>query len=186
MTENLDVSSGIYRTSAGGLAVDPALSINANGHPVRNEAAGKPADHDNWCLNSACGLIACCYMDALGKVHLKGTGTKRQNFEAFPTNYMKDFVAECTAKAGAYSLDTLWKNYRNPFVHQFAGDGAIWGRMGRTADYWFDYNGEVAINIDRLAAGTALGIQAFKTWCDAEVAAGNAKYEDFKDWLDKN
>jgi hypothetical protein len=183
MTENLDIASGVYRTQQGQIAVDPALALDPQGHPVRNAAAAPPNNLNAWFLNSACGLLACCYMDALGKVHLHGQGGNRQHVESFVNNFMPDLAAECGQRGGPYGVDTLWTTYRNGFVHQFAAGAAVWGRQGRAADYWFDHQGRPAVNIDRLVAGTIAAIQRFRVWCDQQIAGGAVAPDDLLRWL---
>lgn len=183
MVENLTVASSIYRSTEKTIAVDPGISVDSNGHPQRI-SEDLPSNLDSWFLNSGSALIACCYVDALGKVVLGGTGGKRAGFERFLTDHMGDFVAECTQKGAPFSLDTLWKVYRNGFVHQFASGDAVWGRKGRQAPYWFEHNGRPGINIDRFVAGVIEGIGHFRTAQTDTVDAGKGTYEDYLKWLD--
>jgi hypothetical protein len=163
MRENIDVSSSIYRTTNATLEVDPM--VDGAGHPVRT-GIEPPEDLANWTMNSGAALICCCYIDALGKVErqLQGEDPKpiAPRFQSFVTAHMSDFVAECAAKGGDYSVATLYKTYRCGFVHEFADAVAIWDRKGRTGDYFFDYYGSPGLNIDRLANGTVEGIQHFR------------------------
>ncbi len=186
MTEELQVASGIYRSRAGAIAVDPALSLDADHNPLRRPDAGPPRDLEDqaWLLNSACGLLACCYMDALGKVYLHGQGGNRRHFESFINGFMRDdLVAECDRKGPPYNLDTLWTTYRNGFVHQFAPGGAFWCRRGRGVDYWFEHQGRPALNIDRLVEGTIAGILRFRMWCDQQVTSRCASIVQLLGWL---
>jgi hypothetical protein len=183
MTENLEVASAVYRTQASAIAIDPTLTIDQNGHPARQVNALAPGNLDSWFLNSACGLLASCYMDALGKIHMHGKGGNRQHFESFINIFMLDFVAECNQKGAPYTIATLWTTYRNGFVHQFAAGAAVWGRQGRAAAYWFDNHGHPAINIDRLVVGTTQGIAAFRSFADGQVANGAVTYGDLATWL---
>jgi hypothetical protein len=185
MTENLEVASSIYRTKARSIAIDPAISLDADANPLRQPNSGPPSDLDDqaWFLNSACGLIACSYMDALGKVYLHGQGGNRLRFESFINEFMLDLVAECDRKGAPYNLATLWTTYRNGFVHQFAAGGALWGRHGRRNDYWFDHQGRPVVNIDQLAAGAIAGIRGFRAWCDQQNANGSASAVQLLGWL---
>lgn len=96
---------------------------------------------------------------------------------------MLDLVAECNTKGTPYTLGTLWTVYRNGFVHEFAAGGAIWGRRGRAVGYWFDHYGQPAVNIDRLVVGTVAGIQAFRAWCDQQIASGAASDVQLLEWF---
>jgi hypothetical protein len=182
MRENIDVVSSVYRTNAKAVSVDTALNLDADGHP-RRSGSDLPPDLDSWFLNSATGLVCCCYMDALGKVVLKGQGGHRLN--TFATAHMPDLVAECDAKKGTFSLGTLYKVFRNGFVHQFAASEMCWGRKGRGKDYWFTSpDDKPGLNVDRLAAGSVAGIGRFETAFRSAVAAGEATFVQFFEWLD--
>jgi len=163
MRENVELSSSIYRANDGTLQVDPML--DGQGHPIRIGNA-KPDDLVGWTMNSGAALICSCYIDALGKIERQLQGhnqsTNRERFKTFVTQHMGDLVTECDSKGGHYSVDTLYKTYRCGFVHQFADAVAIWDRLGRAGDYWFDYNGSPGLNIDRFASGTVDGIEHFR------------------------
>jgi hypothetical protein len=183
MRENVDVCSSIYRTTLKTAAIDPSVVVDAKGDP-RRSGPGRPANYDDAYLNSVVGLTCCCYMDALGKVLLRGKGGYRLN--TFAQQHMPDLKAECDAKKGRYSLTTLYKVYRCGFVHQFASSDMAWTRDGgRTGDYWFTrLDGKPGLNVDRLAEGTILGIDSFEAWFRSQVAAGPTTYKDFFEWLD--
>src|SRR5687767_3586737 len=62
-------------------------------HPPEHRAAGTP------CTNSGTGIIVCCYIDALGKVLLRGRGGVENRFRGFVNECMTDFMqAESTKK----------------------------------------------------------------------------------------
>ena len=62
-------------------------------HPPGHEHAGK------HCSNSGTGVLACCCIDALGKVLLKGKKGIRKRFDAFVHGCMQDFLKAGSTKA---------------------------------------------------------------------------------------
>jgi hypothetical protein len=186
MTENLEVGSGVYVTRDGELRVDPLLAVGANGHVVRG-GYGQPPDHRDWLLNSSSALVACCYIDALGKVLGRGRkGANKSNltrFKRFVRAHMPDFVTECRRRGGRYTISALYKTYRNGFVHQFADGAAHWGRRGRQAPYWFKRSGQPALNIDRLVQGLVSGIADFRGKFPVDRRNGKKPYANFARWL---
>jgi len=182
MRENVDLTSSIYRTTGRAAAVDSTITVDAAGGPSRQGRA-IPGDLDEWYLNSVTGLLCCCYMDALGKVTLQGKQGYRLN--TFAQRHMPDLVAECTAKGGSYSLQTLYTVYRNGFVHQFASSTMAWSRRRREADYWFEgTDRKPGLNVDRLADGVVKGIEDFEARFRTQVSAGSTTFENFFEWLD--
>lgn len=181
MRDELNLTSAIYRTKAGNLAIDPAVSLDSDGNPIR-AAASPPRDVDGWFLSSTTGLVACCHMDALGKVTQRGDSGYALN--AFAKVHMRDLVAECTAKGGDHSLETLFRIYRCGFAHSFASAKAAWNRLGRDEDYWYSGPEKPGLNVDRLAKGVLAGIDHFEEWFGAQVASGAATYGEFFEWLD--
>jgi hypothetical protein len=184
MKENIDLASSIYRTTSRTVAIDPAVRLDASGNPKR-QAASQPTDLDDWFLNSAIGLVCCCYMEALGKIIVHGKGGYKLNI--FAEQHMPDLIAESENKGSKFAVLTLYKIYRNGFVHQFAGSEMVWSRCGRSSDYWFSTpDGRAGINIDRLAEGVVRAIDHFEAWFRSQVAAGAATYSNFFDWLDSD
>lgn len=195
MTENLEVASGIYRTPAGRVRVDPALVSDQRGRLVRRHPR-RPKNIDAFLLNSGAALIACCYIDALGKVLRKGAKPKKRKkgrkpelgnnllrFRTFVLRHMPDFMAECQRRGGRFSVKTLYNSYRNGFVHQFATKEARWGRRGPTAPYWSSVSGRPSINIDRLVCGVIAGIADFRVKFPTNPNHGKKPYENFVRWL---
>jgi len=115
MTDNLEVGSSIYVTKGGELRVDPQLVI-AVGDRVARNGQQRPPDHRRWLLNSSSALVACCYIDALGKVLSRGKKSGKNpnlaRFKRFVVVHMRDFVAECSRKGGKHSISNLYKTYR--------------------------------------------------------------------------
>jgi len=181
MRENLNLVSAIYQTTSGTLAFDPAVTLGPKGMPIRGVAPA-PGNVGSWLLNSVTGLVACCYMDALGKVGQQGK--RPYSLNGFAQAHMPDLVAECTAKGGDYTLNTLYVAYRCGFAHTFASANAVWDRLGRNKEYWFPGPKKPGLNVDRLADGVVAGIDHFEAWFNSQVAAGGATYEKFFEWLD--
>ncbi len=181
MREDLNLVSAIYRTKSGTLAIDPAISLDPNGNPIRS-ASLTAGNVGGWLLNSTTGLVACCYMDALGKVGQQGK--RAYSLNAFAQAHMPDLVAECTAKGGDYTLNTLYVVYRCGFTHTFASAKAVWDRLGRDKEYWFRGPKKPGLNVDRLADGVVAGIDRFEAWFNSLVGSGGATYEKFFEWLD--
>jgi len=186
MKENLEIASSVYRTRRGLLRVDPGLALNAQKHVIRRSTR-RPRDCDDWLNNSGAALIACCYIDALGKVLGKGKKPKKgenlRRFRRFVKSHMPDLVTECRRKGRRFSVTTLYKTYRCGFVHQFAEKHAIWGRRGPTRPYWFQRHGRPGINIDRLVRGTIAGIEDFGRKFPVSRMGGKTPYENFERWL---
>lgn len=186
MKENIEVASGVYRTRRGLLRVDPGLALNGQRHVIRRSMR-RPRDCDDWLNNSGAALIACCYIDALGKVVRKGKGTGRGEnllrFRAFVVRHLPDFLAECRRKGGSFSVKTLYGTYRCGFAHQFAGRHAMWCRCGAVKPYWFQKNGRPGINIDRLVRGTIAGIEDFHQRFPSRRYGGANPYDNFARWL---
>lgn len=140
-------------------------------HPAGHPHAG---DH---CTNSGTCLIACCYINALGKVLLRGGPPKGRRdfvrFKAFLSVCMSDFVLESAGRTWPPTpkgrpgdgVEWLYEVYRCGFVHQAHPDKSVakWGRFHPPPTrYWVDRRGHVVLNIDELAAGFERGLQAFE------------------------
>jgi len=201
MVENLEVASSVYRTPTGRLRVHSALHSNAQGHVLRRHNRA-PHDRDDWLLNSATALLACCYAEALGKTlrprkrtlgkkkpkkskgARRGSGPNFIRFQSFVRRYMPDLVAECRDRGGRFSIRTFYKTYRNGFVHQFAHNKARWRRRGQQAPYWFSSGGYPGINVDRLAAGVIAAIAQFRIAFPLDARNGRHPYRNFVRRLD--
>jgi len=186
MVENLELSSSVYRTTSGSLRVDPALVTTRDGHVVRRGTA-RPRTLRAWHLNAATALIACCYIDALGKVVTKnkkaGLSPNLRRFRSFILAYMPDLVAECRRRGGRFSVKTLYSTFRNGFVHQYASRTAHWDRRGRHGPYWFMDQGEPGLNVDRLVHGVIQAIQQFRQQFPVAPTSGRTPYANFRRWL---
>jgi hypothetical protein len=186
MIEELHVAGGVYQDKTGVLCCDPSLKVSAEGH-ISRSGEGAPSDAARWFCNAGAALIACCYIDALGKVvregKHEGKGENFRRFSAFVHSHMQDLVAECDRRGNPFSIHTLYSTYRCGFVHQFADRDAIWGRRGRWSDYWIDSNGRPGINVGRLVAGLVSGIEDFRYRFDERVRRQEVTHADFFRWL---
>jgi hypothetical protein len=148
------------------------MARHPDGHP-------KAGGH---CTNSGTCILACCYINALGKVLLKGAppqGTQRRDFARFNEfirRCMNDFVVESAASAlpitprwGNGGADVLYYFFRNGFVHGYPGVGVGWGRWRDSNNYWFrDRHGRLILNIDELVRGFQRGIGEFRRLAAAD------------------
>jgi hypothetical protein len=152
MEETLD---GAYN------AVHPEGHRNAGGH----------------CISSGICIIAFCYIEALGKVLLKGKGGNFRRFQEFLKRCMSDFISESEAMdfpptPGGWTEgdEWLWKVFRCGFVHGYPIDGVAWGRHKSYHKYWFyDRHKRLTLNIDELVRGFHRGIAEFQRLADHDA-----------------
>jgi len=160
-------------------------------HPAGHPHAG---DH---CTNSGTCLIACCYMNALGKVLLKGSpakgpGVRRDflRFREFVSVCMGDLVEESAKWTWPRSakgtprdgIEWLYEVYRCAFVHQAHPVGGIakWRRVQGSTRYWFDHKGSAGLNIEGLVPGFFRGLDVF----EARAAQDQDLQLRFADYLE--
>ena len=154
------------------------MTENLNGaymarHPERHPSAGKP------CTKSGTCIIVCCYINALGKVLLKGGPPKRgrskhprpdfERFNEFLRRCMSDFLRECnalswpqTARGRTGGDEWLYEVFRCGFVHGYPNANVAWGRNRRSHRYWSHYKGRLTLNVDELFRGFQRGIMEFR------------------------
>jgi hypothetical protein len=157
------------------------MTENLNGayeavHPPTHSRAGKR------CTCSGTAIIGCCYINALGKVLLKGGPTRRAHprpdfarFDEFVRCCMNDFLVESNAR-GLPPLpnglttgsEWLYQVYRCGFVHGLPRKGVMWGWNRRSNKYWFEKNGRIGLNVDELVRGFYRGIGQFKSLVNAD------------------
>jgi hypothetical protein len=160
------------------------MSDNVSGalnavYPPEHPRAG---DH---CTNSGTGLITCCYINALGKVLLKGGCNDAERFKTFVRQCMQDFLqARSTlslppipTKGATAGEDWLYHVFRCGFVHGFYPPGAAWMRSS-SSRYWMLRNGRPVLNIDRLVRGFTEGAVVFrqKALADPDLRANFLEY----------
>jgi hypothetical protein len=171
------------------------MTENLNGayeavHPKTHPRKGKR------CTCSGTAILACCYINGLGKVLLKGGPPKRgankhprpdfARFQAFLTQCMPDFLVQSQAEGlpplhnGATSGDEwLYYAYRCAFVHGLPKRGITWGWNRHSKKYWFKRKGRVGLNIDQLVRGFHDGVLRFTHIVNADSALKS----DFADYL---
>ena len=146
------------------------------GHPK----AGQPS------VNSGTCILVFCYINALGKVLLKGGPPRRrggknvrqdfERFREFLLRCMPDFLSESNKKSlpqtpkGQIGGDEwLYEVFRCGFIHGFyPGISVKWGRKPRLNEYWMKTQPKMALNIDQLVRGFKRGVQEFKRLVEAD------------------
>ncbi len=148
-------------------------------HPPGHPHAG---DH---CTNSGTCILVCCYINALGKVLLKGGPLKRgrlrhprpdfARFREFLRLCMSDFLSESCATGlpptprGQIGGDEwLYEVFRCGFIHGYPSANVAWGRNPRRNEYWWNYRGRLTLNIDELVRGFQRGIVEFRRLVHAD------------------
>lgn len=166
-------------------SVDKALrwmSENLKGaymavHPREHGQAGK------HCTNSGTCILVCCYINALGKVLMRGGPPKGQprrdftRFREFVRLCMSDFLVESstrelpnTPRGNSGGDEWLYEVYRCGFIHGFyPGVDVAWGRARNHKKYWFTKNGRLVLNIDELVRGFERGLVEFRRLVDADA-----------------
>ena len=138
-------------------------------HPPGHDHAGK------HCTNSGTCILVFCYINALGKVLLKG-GPKKgpdrdfSRFREFLCFCMTDFMNESGARTWPLTPKNrtggdawLYEVYRCGFVHAFyPGAPVAWGRAHSYKKYWFTKKGRLTLNIDELVRGFDRGLLEFR------------------------
>jgi hypothetical protein len=148
-------------------------------HPAGHKNAG---DH---CTNSGTGIITCCYINALGKVLLKGQLGDGRRFRAFVTTCMQDFLQADSTKAlpptprnQVGGEHWLYEVYRCGFVHAFYPTAGAWGRADAGKKYWSFKNGRPILNIDAFVKAFMQGVEEFKNQASADPDL-RANFEDY-------
>ena len=153
------------------------MTENLNGAYTAKHPEGHPSAGYH-CTNSGTCIIACCYINALGKVLFKGGPPKRgpagyrrrdlERFQKFLELCMNDFLAESralglppTPKGRSGGDEWLYEVYRCGFVHGYPAKVA-WGRKPNSNKYWLIYKGRLTLNIDELVRGFLRGIMEFR------------------------
>ena len=153
---------------------------NLNGAYTARHPEGHPNAGDH-CTNSGTCVIACCYINGLGKVLLKGGPPRRtprrdfKRFQAFLQFCMNDFLIESdavglppTPKTKSGGDEWLYEVFRCGFVHGYPGANVAWGRNPSSDKYWFNHRGRLTLNIDELVRGFRRGIEEFRRLADAD------------------
>ncbi len=160
------------------------MTENLNGAYAAKHPEGHPKAGQH-CTNSGTCIIVCCYINALGKVLLKGgppkkgsSGFGRRDFERFQIFLrlcMTDFLIESdsmelgqTPKGKSGGDEWLYEVYRCGFVHGYPANVA-WGHKYNIKKYWYKSNGVLTLNIDELVRGFHRGIVEFRRLVDSET-----------------
>jgi hypothetical protein len=157
MTENLN---GAYN------------AVHPDGHPK----AG------NHCTNSGTCILVCCYINALGKVLLKGGPLKPNRrdflrFREFLQRCMDDFLIQSqamslpqTPKGRTGGDEWLYEVFRCGFIHGFyPGANIAWGHKPDSKKYLFWHKGRLTLNIDEFVRGFERGLKEFRGLAEAEL-----------------
>jgi len=161
------------------------MTENLMGAYMAQHPKGHPKAGD-YCTNSGTCIIVCCYINALGKVLLKGgppkhgpSGYRRRDFErfqAFLQRCMNDFLGESgamglpsTPKGRSGGDEWLYEVFRCGFIHGYPGANVAWGRNPSHNKYWFNDRGRLTLNIDELVRGFQRGIVEFRRLSNADA-----------------
>jgi hypothetical protein len=127
MRENLLLCGNIVRGTDGVIGFSqPFLAIAGGRVVVDGKAASIPSDNiAGWQCNSAAGLLACCYLEAMGKivtdVDPSARDRNKQRFLGAISTLLSDAMS-------ADDADLLWGEYRNAWTHAFIVWGVGWAR----------------------------------------------------------
>lgn len=156
------------------------MGENLNGaysarHPASHPSAGQ------HCTNSGTCILVCCYINALGKVLLKGGPASKNRrdfvrFNEFLRVCMNDFMVEsasrswpATPKGRRGGEEWLYEVFRCGFIHGFyPGSNVAWGRNPRSRNYWFGNRSRLTLNIDEFKRGFERGLQEFRNQVTAD------------------
>lgn len=160
------------------------MTENLNGAYTAVHPEGHP-NAGHHCTNSGTCIIACCYINSLGKVLWKGGPPKKgtpesgrrdfERFRKFLQLCMSDFLTESdalalppTPKGRTGGDEWLYEVFRCGFVHGYPADVA-WGRNPDSRKYWFTSHNRLTLNIDELVRGFYRGLVEFRRLVDADV-----------------
>ena len=161
------------------------MTENLNGAYTARHPEGHPRAGDH-CTNSGTCIIVCCYINALGKVLLKGGPPKRgrlkhprpdfARFQEFLRLCMSDFLSESntiglppTPRERTGGDEWLYEVFRCGFIHGFPSANVAWGRSPRRNKYWLNSRGRLMLNIDELVRGFLRGIVEFRRLADVDA-----------------
>jgi len=157
------------------------MKENLNGAYMARHPEGHP-NAGGHCTNSGTCIIACCYINALGKVILKGGPPKNRprrdfaRFQAFLQHCMSDFLSESSAmdlsptpRGRSGGDEWLYEVFRCGFIHGYPGANVAWGRNPDHHKYWFHHQGRLTLNIDELVRGFHRGIEVFRRLADTDT-----------------
>jgi hypothetical protein len=181
-------SEGIIMAKSGEDAMEQRLrwmTENLNGAYTAQHPEGHPKS-GGYCTNSGTCIIACCYINALGKVLLKAGPPKRggsrhprpdfARFQKFLQLCMSDFMRESSAiswpptpRGHTGGDEWLYEVFRCGFIHGYPAAKVAWGRYPHYNKYWLNYKGRLTLNIDELVKGFMRGLLEFRRLADQET-----------------
>lgn len=157
------------------------MGDNLRGAYAAKYVSGHPKE-GQFCVNSGTCILVCCYINALGKVLLKGGPISRKErdfkrFREFLYRCMSDFLDESSRKIlpptpiGRSSGGDKWlyEVFRCGFIHSFyPGTVGAWSRRPNLNEYWFQAGPRMALNIDELVQGFERGVKEFRRLATAD------------------
>jgi hypothetical protein len=159
------------------------MTENPNGAYIAKYPPGHPKAGYH-CTNSGTCILVCCYINALGKVLLKGGPPKRKGirrdlmrFSEFRRLCMSDCLSESSTRGlpptpnGKSGGDGwLYEVYRCGFIHGFYPSANVaWGRNPNVKKYWFKQKSQLVLNIDELVRGFQRGLLEFQRHVSADA-----------------
>lgn len=192
MGGNVMLVASIYRTKDRELALDPSVYIDDEGYVARQARyhGDRPPRFVGWEASSVAALTCCCYIDALGKVSLHGTGTSSERFITFVSHYIPEIGQECDHLGAPYTIDELYRRVRCGLVHQFADENLGWTRSFQSRQIWVPAEPDQAggrrlfvINVDGLVERFLDGLDRFRYDFNQAVERGECSFEQFFEWL---
>ena len=139
------------------------MSENVQGAYNARHPAGHIKDGgDDHCTNSGTCILVFCYMEALGKVLLKGNHGSGRRFQEFVERCMPDLDSELQARGLVKRHAWFYGNFRNAFVHGDPKPWYAWKRGGLGKYLLTDKRRRDILNIDEFVAGFERGIEKFK------------------------
>lgn len=161
------------------------MTENLNGAYMAQHPEGHPRVGYH-CTNSGTCILVCCYINALGKVLLKGGPPKGgplrhprpdfARFREFLRLCMSDFLSESSAiglpstpRGRTGGDEWLYEVFRCGFIHGYPSANVAWGRNPRRHKYfWFDSHRRLTLNIDELVRGFERGVGEFRRLVEAD------------------
>jgi len=156
-------------------------------YPPEHPKAGQ------YCVNSGTCILVCCYINALGKVLLKGGPASKHSrrdfhrFREFLQRCMPDFLTESSSKVLPPTPkgkrrggdEWLYEVFRCGFIHSFyPGTDGAWSRKPKLKEYWFPAGSRIALNIDELVRGFEHGLEQFRRLAEADPHL-RTKFEEY-------
>ncbi|HEX6187607.1 MAG TPA: hypothetical protein VFZ40_05985 [Pyrinomonadaceae bacterium] len=119
---------------------------------------------DDHCTNSGTCILVSCYMEALGKVLMRGKDGPGRRFKEFIERCMPDLDRELKATGIINPHAWFYGNFRSAFVHGYPKPWYAWKRGGSGKYFLKDKHKkrDAILNIDEFVAGFERGLKKFK------------------------